>query len=254
MTESSSTRLATHEHVARITLAAPERHNAVTAADAAALRRYFDEVDRSESVRVLILDAEPGPTFCAGASLAELESGAMSGARFEELADRLAAVRVPTICAIGGDVFGGGAELATCCDFRIGVHGMRLSVPASRLGVCYPLGGLTRFTATLGPTVTARLLLAAEELDAEELSRVGFLTRLVARDELTDTVNRLAERIASNAPLAVQAMKRIVSELAAGTLNDASANAAIDRCARSEDLKEGLLARREKRQPHFRGG
>ena len=78
----------------------------------------------------------------------------------QTLTDRLAAVRVPVICALNGSVYGGGAEIALCCDFRIGVRGSRLAVPAARLGVCYPLGGLTRYVQRLGLATAERLLVA----------------------------------------------------------------------------------------------
>jgi enoyl-CoA hydratase/carnithine racemase len=79
-----------------------------------------------------------------------MESGEMSGRIFETLTEDLAAVRVPTICALNGSAYGGGTEIALCCDFRIGVSGSRMSVPAARLGICYPASGLRRFVEALG--------------------------------------------------------------------------------------------------------
>lgn len=240
-------------HLARITLSAPERHNAITAGDAQTLAEYLDAVDADASVRVVVLESEPGPTFCSGAALDELQSGAMTPARFEALANRLAEARVPVVCALGGSVFGGGAELALCCDFRIGVRGMRMAVPAARIGVCYPLGGLRRFVAALDRSTAARVLLAGDELDAEELHGCGFLTHLVEPEELEAATTALAERLSRRAPLAVQAMKRIIAEVTEGSLDERAAAEAIERCAASADLAEGLAARREKREPRFRG-
>ena len=73
-------------------------------------------------------------------SLAEMETGEMTGQLFDELTDRLAQVRLPTVCVLNGSVYGGGATLAMSCDFRVGTPEVRLSVPAARLGVmsnCY---------------------------------------------------------------------------------------------------------------------
>lgn len=253
MAEASRIRVELEGPVARIVLGAPERHNAISAADADAIQRHIDAIEDNPEARVLVLTSDPGPTFCSGAFLTELESGAMTSRRFEILADRVARARLPSICAMPGDVFGGGVELAMACDFRVGVSGMRMAIPAARLGICYPLGGLRRFVSLLGADTARRLLLAAEEMHADELLRVGFLSELVAPEALNEAVDRLSTRLAENAPLAVQAMKGIISGLATGSLDERAASRTARRCAESEDVREGLRARKEKRAPRFRG-
>jgi enoyl-CoA hydratase/carnithine racemase len=238
--------------VARIELARPEQHNAIEAEDVRRIQEHLEGVDAEPEVRVLVLTAN-GPTFCAGASLGQIETGEMSGALFETLADRLADVRVPTICALNGGAFGGGTELALCCDFRIGVVGSRASVPAAALGLCYPPGGLRRFVEALGLGVASRLLLAGEELDADELVSVGFLHLLVRPEDLEAATTTLAARLAAGAPLAVQGMKRILRQVARGEVDAKEASRLVAACATSADLREGLAARRERRDPDFRG-
>ncbi len=239
--------------IARIVLERPDTHNALSAADIERFHAHLASVDADERVRVLVLTGSGDATFCAGASLRDMESGVLTPATFEALADALADVRVPTLCALNGDAFGGGAELALCCDFRIGVFGSRVAVPAARLGLCYPVGGLRRYVECLGLGVASRLVLAGEELEAEEMVRVGFLHRLVSPKDLDVATEETATRLASLAPLAVQAMKRILRQVARGTVDEKEAEALIARCADSEDLREGLLARRERRDPEFRG-
>lgn len=239
--------------VARIVLDRPERHNSLEAADLARFREHLAAVEDDESIRVLIVTGSGDATFCSGASLGQIESGEMSGHVFETLTVDLASVRVPTVCALNGSAYGGGAELALCCDFRIGVFGTRLSVPASSLGICYPASGLRRYLTELGPAVTRRIMLAGEELDAEEMLRVGFLDRLVSPLELEGATDELATHLAGTAPLAVQAMKRILRGLSLGRLDADEADALIARCQDSDDLHEGLRARREGRAPVFRG-
>jgi len=248
----ASPTLSIEGQVARVELARPEQHNALGSKDVEEVRRHLSRVDADRTVRVLVITGR-GPTFCSGASLAEIESGELSGADFVRLTESLAAVRVPTLCALNGDVHGGGTELALACDFRIGVLGSRMSVPAARLGLCYPLAGLRRYVAALGPGVASRLLLAGEELDAEEMVRVGFLNRAVPREELEAETAALAARLAALAPLAVQAMKRLLRDIARGTVDETEAERLIEACATSEDLREGLRARRERRDPEFRG-
>ena len=236
-----------------IVLDAAERHNSLEAADVEAFRAHLERVDATESVRVLVVTGKGAETFCAGASLRQMESGEMSGERFETLTDRLAAVRVPTICALNGSVYGGGAEVALCCDFRIGVTGSRLVVPVAKLGLCYPVGGMQRYVRRLGFTVAQRLLLSGEEMGADEMLRVGYLTALVERDALQDTAEGLARRIADQAPLATTAMKRILGEISAGSLDIERARSLIAEVAASADAREGIAAKRGKRQPEFEG-
>ncbi|MDE3003023.1 MAG: enoyl-CoA hydratase/isomerase family protein [Gemmatimonadota bacterium] len=238
---------------ARITLNRPERHNALGADDVARMVEIFDEIEADPAIRVLLLTGAGDRTFCSGASLDQMSSGQMSGAIFDTMTNRLAALRVPTVCALNGDVYGGGAELALCCDFRIGVEAMRLSVPAARLGVCYPIGGLTRYVRRLGPSIANRMLLAAEDMDGVELLRIGFLTELVAREAFEDAVTDRIARLRDLAPLAVQGMKQIMRGIEEGSMDPLEASAIIDRCTTSDDLREGIAAWREGREPEFRG-
>ena len=238
---------------ARITLDRPERHNALEADDVERMLTALEEVEQDESIRVLLLTGTGDRTFCSGASLDQMSSGEMSGEVFDTMTDRLADLRVPTVCALNGNVYGGGAELALCCDFRIGLEGMRLSVPAARLGVCYPIGGLTRYVRRLGPGNANRILLAAEEMDGSELRRIGFLTHLVSREEFEDTVSAQVDRLASLAPLAVQSMKRIMRGVADGSMDSLEASGIIERCNASDDLREGITAWKERRDPEFHG-
>lgn len=245
--------LSTDGHVARITLRRPEQHNAIRAEDVAVLRGHLASIDADQQVRVLVVTGAGQATFCSGASLRQIETGEMDGTLFAALTDRLAASRVPTICALNGNVFGGGAEIALACDFRAGVRGSRMGVPAARLGICYPLAGLRRFVQVLGPGVASRILLAAEELEAEEMRRIGFLDRLVAPEELEATTDGMAAHLANLAPLAVQSMKRIVHAIATDTVDEEEVQALIERCQASRDRAEGLRARREGRWPEFHG-
>ncbi|MBT8488015.1 MAG: enoyl-CoA hydratase/isomerase family protein, partial [Gemmatimonadetes bacterium] len=138
-------------------------------------------------------------------------------------------------------------------DFRIGFRGMRLSVPAAKLGVCYPPGGLRRYLTRLGLGTASRILLAAEELEDDELLRTGYLTHLTDREELDSLVNELVGRLGTLAPLAVRNMKRGLLELAAGDPDPDALAGLVDECAASDDVKEGLRAWRDRRAPDFEG-
>lgn len=239
--------------VACIRLARPEQHNSLGRADIEALCARFSALRADPAVRVLLLTGAGERTFCSGASLKELAGGTMSGEVFSTLTDALAALEIPTICALNGDAWGGGAELALCCDYRFGVQGMRLRVPAAQIGLCYPLAGLQRYVDRLGPDLAIRLLVCAEEFDAPALQTAGYLHRVLPREQLLPEASALAERLSALAPLAVKTMKRLLGEIARGQLDAPSARSAIEACATSADLQEGLAAQREKRAPRFNG-
>ena len=237
---------------ATIRLNRPRHHNRIETGDIAVLTEQFARIDADRRIRVLVLAAE-GRTFCSGFNLEELAPGRYdeTAPGFDRMVDALEALRVPTICAVSGSFYGGGTDLALACDFRLGVAGIELMMPASRIGVHYYYGGLRRYVTRLGLGAAKRLFLAADTLSAEELLRIGFLDALVPQAELAARVDALAGRLAVHAPAAVQGMKRALNAIAAGTADAAAIEHAWRASMRSADVAEGLAAHQEKRKPTF---
>jgi enoyl-CoA hydratase/carnithine racemase len=169
------------------------------------------------------------------------------------MADRLAALPIPKIAAMNGSAYGGGAELGLCCDFRCGVEGMKIRVPAASFGLCYPPNGIRRYVARLGPDAAKRILVATEILDAGELLRIGYLQRVCAAGELDGVVSEWGRNLAALAPLAVRAMLTLIDRTADGLFDEESARQWVRRCNESDDLREGLEAALAKRPPTFTG-
>jgi len=144
---------------------------------------------------------------------------------------------------------GGGVHVAVACDIRLAVPGVRFMIPAARFGFVYVPWAIRRIAHTLGPAFAAQLLYLDTELTAEDLTGNGFIHRIVAPGDLTGAAEAIAQRVARLAPLAVAGMKQLVRE----EPDDEAVRAAIERCARSEDVREGLAAMREKRAPKFQG-
>lgn len=240
-------------HVARLVLKNPGQHNALGQEQLRAIQAHVEAVRQDRQLRVLIITGWGDKTFCAGASLQELGSGSLSGDVFQATTDLIAALEIPTICAINGNVYGGGVELALSCDFRIGIVGTRLRVPAAAIGLCYPISGINRFVERLGPSTAKRILLAAEEMSAETMKELGFLDYLVQPAGLDEAAEKLAQKMAALAPLAVKTMKFIIQQAAAGNIDQELAESRARQCLNSEDLKEGFAAQREKRPPRFKG-
>jgi enoyl-CoA hydratase/carnithine racemase len=162
-------------------------------------------------------------------------------------------LRVPTIAALNGSVYGGATDLALACDFRIGVEGMRLVMPAARLGIVYYESGIRRYVTRLGVGAAKKLFLTAQPIDAAELLRIGYLDEIVPAGDLMARAEAIAATLAANAPLAVAGLKRAINETAAGGLDREALGAVRTQCAASADHAEGVRAWTEKRTPVFSG-
>jgi len=239
--------------IAKISLNNPTKHNALGSKELLTIRRHLIDIEKKTSVRVLVLSSTNNTTFCAGASLEELRNGDITSNDFQSMTDLLAEAKIPTICAINGNLFGGGAELALSCDFRIAIRNIKMRVPASALGLCYPISGIHRYVERLGHNAAKRILLAAESLSDSQLLEMGFIERIEDLNEFETVVNQYAINLSELAPLAVRAMKQIINKKSSGKLSNEEAEKLAAECNESQDVKEGITAQKEKRVPVFKG-
>lgn len=238
---------------ATITLDRPDKRNMLEVGDLAGLVAMLDEIEDTAALRVLVVTGAGSKVFSSGFAHGDVAATDWRDNPIERAIARLEDLRLPTVCALNGGVYGAASDLALACDFRIGVRGMRMFLPAARLGVIYNAGGLRRFVARIGPGPARRLLLACEEMNADELLRIGFLDHLVEPNELVSRTDRLADDLAGLAPRAVQGMKRALTQVSRGALDEAWLAREILACFDSKDLSEGLAAFAEKRPPRFTG-
>lgn len=253
MTRGLAPLLAVEGDVARITLRRPRQANRLAVDDLATLRGFLAEVDANEAVRVLVLAGE-GRHFCSGFDLGALGS-VDAGARFGELADALAAARPITIARLHGGAYGGAADLALACDFRLGVPAVEVFVPAARIGLHFYAGGLQRFVDRLGLATAKQVLLAGRTLDAAALLACGYLDQLLPDVATLDAaLQALVDELMGMAPLALLPMKQHLNAIAAGRLDAARLCADIVRARDSADLIEGQAAWAGKRPARFKGG
>jgi len=239
--------------VARITLRRPRQANRLAVDDLATLRDLLDAVNADEAVRVLVLAGE-GRHFCSGFDLGAL--GAVdAGARFGELADALEAARPITVARLHGGVYGGAADLALACDFRLGAPAVEMFVPAARIGLHFYAGGLRRFVDRLGLAIAKQVLLAGRTLEAPALLGCGYLDQLLPDVETLDAaLQALVDELLGMAPLALLPMKQHLNAIAAGRLDAARLAADVVRARDSADLVEGQAAWAGKRPARFQGG
>lgn len=217
-----------------IQLRRPREHNRIDPADIGVIRGHLDAIlQRSES-RVVVFTASGQQTFSSGYTIqAIIET---LDHRFEELLDVIEGYPLPTICALNGSVYGGGTDLALCCDLRIGVRGVRMFMPAAKFGLHYYPGGLRRFVTQLGLTQAKRIFLTAQTIGDEDMNRIGFLTELVQREQLDATVRGYVEAIAACEPLVVVSMKRQMNAIAGNAPEAATCSDDFERSLRSEEL------------------
>jgi len=246
------------EGKATIRLNRPSEHNRLEPDDLETLIEIYDRIANDVSVRALVITGT-GKSFSSGfhiGALKERKEGtqkAYDPNAFEKMVDKLEELRVPTIAALNGGVYGGSTDLALACDFRIGVETTRMFMPAARLGIVYYQSGLRRYVSRIGLNNAKRLFLTAEPVEAQELLAMGYLSEIVPASQLMTRVDALASQIAANAPLALAATKKALNDVAAGRLDPEWHETARTVCAKSEDHQEGLRAWAEKRKPAFKG-
>ncbi|RZJ26763.1 MAG: enoyl-CoA hydratase/isomerase family protein [Haliea sp.] len=236
--------------VATITLRRPEAANRLEPDDLAVLAAHIAQVNGTSEVLVLRLEST-GKYFCSGYDIGRM--GAQRTVDFDEMVNALEDARPVTLALIQGGVYGGATDLALACDFRIGVQGIDMFMPAARLGLHFYPRGLERYVSRLGVDVAKRLFLTAERIDAAEMKAVGFLTHLVAPDALDQTAGTLTATLAGMAPLAMLGMKKHLNRIARNALDASDLQHDIARAAASQDLAEGRAAWAEKRPPRFSG-
>jgi enoyl-CoA hydratase/carnithine racemase len=228
------------DDLATLTLRRPGQHNRIDPDDPAVVCRLLDRVRADASIRLLVVTGEGEKTFCAGYTLGRI--GTHLDRSFETMLDSLEAVEIPTLCVMNGSAYGGGTDLAMACDFRIGVKGLRLFMPAARFGLHYYPGGLRRFVSRLGPAAAKRIFLTAATLGDEELLRMGFLTECIERDAMAAAIEGYRAAISVCEPQALRSMKRHIDDLALLQWNETAGRAAYEASLRAPETVRRLAA------------
>ena len=131
--------------------------------------------------------------------------------------DRIEAMRMPTLCALNGGVYGGATDMALACDFRLGVKGMRFFMPAARFGLHYYPSGLRRYTQKVSPSFAKRAFLLSEDFTDADLLAVGYLDWLVERARVQGQDRRdMQPSLPRLAPLSMVNMKRAIEQYRPG--------------------------------------
>ncbi|TCN53588.1 crotonobetainyl-CoA hydratase [Rhodococcus sp. SMB37] len=246
-------------NVLLITLNRPGARNAVNAEMCLVVGDALEEADRDPEIRAVVLTGAGDKAFCAGADLKAITRGERvipEGREEWGLAGYVGhRISKPTIAAVNGPALGGGTELVLASDLVIAADTAVFGLPEVKRGLIAGAGGAFRLAAKLPPTVAMELLMTGESISAQRALELHLVNRVVPASDVVATALELAGTIAANAPLAVQAHKRIA--LGQWASDEASGwemtSEALPTIASSEDAKEGPRAFAEKRAPVWTG-
>lgn len=245
--------------IATITVARPDKLNALNATVIRELGLAIDAARADDAVRGIILTGE-GRAFVAGADIGALATLGAAAARQVALDGQAVFRRFetspkPVIAAVNGFAFGGGCELAMACHLRVAAEGAKFGQPEARLGLLPGYGGTQRLPRLVGRGRALELLLTAQPIDAAEAHRIGLVNRVVPADQLLPTARGLLAQIAANGPLAVAGCLALVDQGLGLPLQEALAFEAAEFGAlfATTDAAEGTAAFLEKRPPAFAG-
>jgi enoyl-CoA hydratase len=248
-----------------ITLARPEKRNAVDPEMASAIEEAIDRVESDDDVRVAILDAQmlPGyPVFCAGHDLkhfletfGEAEETAVETASggFAGLTRR--SRTKPLIAAVDGLATAGGCEMVLACDVVVASEQASFCIAEARWNLVASGGGGFRLARMVGPKVATDMLLTAEPISGRRAYELGLVSRLAEVGRVTELAHEVAAQICRNGPLSVSLSRSLVDDTWSASVDEAWSmlEDAAAQVRASRDLLEGLTAYNEKRSPRWTG-
>lgn len=252
--------VAVADGVARVTVARPEKLNALNADVLAGLADAAGRCATDPAVRGVIVTGAGEKAFVAGADIAELAkldapAAQAQAERGQAVFARFADLRKPVIAAINGFAFGGGCELALACHLRTAAATAKLGQPETKLGVIPGYGGTQRLARLVGTGRALDLVLRGEPIDAAEAERIGLVNRVFPPAELLAGTEAWLREILARGPVAVgfaldAVLRGVEMPLPDGLRLEA---ALFGLCFATKDGKEGLAAFLEKRKAQFRG-
>jgi enoyl-CoA hydratase/3-hydroxyacyl-CoA dehydrogenase len=249
-------KLETREDGVAIAWLANGQMNSISPQVAGDLAKVWQQI-KASGVRALVIASSNPMLYSAGADIKAFTT--MDAAAGEQLIHDTHALfkelgegQIATIAAVNGLAFGGGCELSMACDVRIAARSALFGQPEIKLGIIPGFGGTQRLPRLVGANKALEMNLVGDPMGAEEAFEFGLVNRVVEDHELLDTALAWARKLAQQAPLALEQIKRIS---AAGDLDQGidDEKRAFAEVFASADAKEGISAFLGKRAPHFQG-
>lgn len=247
--------------ILQVTLHRPEAANALNTQMGRDMLEVFGALAADpDACRAVVLTGAGEKVFCAGGDLKErrgMTDAAWQAQHliFERMARAILEAPMPVIAAVNGSAYGGGCEIALCCDFIYAAAGIRFALPEVTLGIMPGAGGTQNLPRAVGERRAKELLLSGKPWTAEEAATWGMVNRVCPPGELLSDALAIARRIADNAPISIRQAKRSIHHGLSLSLHDGMLFEieAYNRMVPTEDRREGVLAYNEKRKPVFRG-
>jgi enoyl-CoA hydratase len=248
------------EGVALVTLNNPPL-NLVTLELTRQLNATVSDLAVNPEVRVMVLTGSGDKAFCAGSDIKEFPEMMAAGAVVpkklaleNEVWSRVDTFPKPTIAALNGLAFGGGLELAVCCDLIVAEAGGRVALPEIKLGVFPGSGGTIRVTRRIGEGRAKEMMFFGDPISTETALSWGLINRVVEKGQVLPTAMEMARRLAAQPNIALQMCKQSV-DMAFDTSGEAAVRSSLalsDRVFSSEDCAEGVRAFFAKEPPRFK--
>lgn len=243
---------------AYITFNRPEAMNSMTPEGFQLLVEYFKEAQADDNIRVIILTGAGDKAFCSGADLKKtiplISDGQLDFELLNDAVLKNVPIWKPIIAAVNGYCLAGGTEILQATDIRIASEDAIFGLPEPKWSIMAAAGSLVRLARQIPYCQAMEILLTGEQLTAEKAEKIGLINKVVPKEELMNEVERYADIICQNGPLAIQNTKKAVIELLNLPMEEAFqkeisyAKAVFE----SSDAKEGVAAFAEKREPQFR--
>ena len=249
-------------HVLVVTINRPHARNAVNAAVTLGVGEALDYADSSPDVWVVVITGAGDRSFCAGQDLKEAAAGIhLDDPRTQRWGFAgfvKHAISKPVIAAVNGFALGGGTEIVLASDLALAVEGASFGLPEVKRGILAGAGGAFRLGRQIPQKIAMEAILTGEPISAARALELGLVNRVVPAGQLLEAALGLAERIMANAPVSVQASKRIARGIADGAVPAEQAD--WDRTGAegkivmaSADAREGMRAFADKRAPQWQG-
>jgi enoyl-CoA hydratase/carnithine racemase len=223
------------------------------------IRLLLEDQDHSDIFALIITGK--GKVFCSGADFSEILSitgMTEKGNKFRsndmsKLCDTIQNFPKPTICALNGNAYGGGVEIACACDFRISKPDLEIVLPPAKLGIHYHLNGIKRFLSVFGLKMTKEILLLSMKKSEKDLTESGFLNHVIkGKETVLDAAKAYANQFKRLSTKAVSGMKLTINDIEMSSVNKNVISERIRSSLDSSDFEEGLKAIKEKRSPKFK--
>lgn len=250
------------EGVATVTMNQPDRRNALSMEMAKEIKDAVGRTAADGGARVLVLTGA-GKAFCAGGDVKSMAEGAELPAH--ETKERILdyyrtalCVRdldIPTIASINGHAIGAGLTLALACDMRIAAEGVKLGATFIQIGLNPGMGTTFFLSRLVGTARACELIFTAKVIDAGEAERIGLINKAVPRERVAEETAELARAIASGPAIAINLAKKSIYLGAQNDLESVLQYESFGQavCAKTEDIREGIMAFIQKRKPEFKG-